>query len=54
MRQTIEEFGGTVPEQLPTPKKSFGQLEREEQQRIEQSKQPPLFPREDVQSHENE
>ncbi len=54
VRQTIEEFGGTVPEQLPTPKKSFGQLEREEQQRIEQSKQPPLFPREDVQSHENE
>ncbi len=44
VRQTIEEFGGTVPEQLPTPKKSFGQLEREEQQRIEQSKQPPLFP----------
>jgi len=54
VRQTIEEFGGTVPEQLPTPKKSFGQLEREEQQRIEQSKQPPLFPREDVQSHANE
>lgn len=43
VRQTIEEFGGTVPEQLPTPKKSFGQLEREEQRRIEQNKQPPLF-----------
>ena len=44
VRQTIEEFGGTVPEQLPTPKKSFVQLEREEQKRIEQSKQPSLFP----------
>ena len=47
VRQTIEEFGGTVPEQLLTPKKSFGQLEREEQKRIEQSKQPSLFPDED-------
>jgi DNA-damage-inducible protein D len=44
VRQTIEEFGGTVPEQLPTPKKGIGQLEREEQKRIEQSKQPLLFP----------
>ena len=53
VRQTIEEFGGTVPEQLPTPNKSFGQLEREEQQRIKQSKQPLLFPLEDDQSNEN-
>jgi DNA-damage-inducible protein D len=43
VRQTIEEFGGIAPEQLPTPKKSFGQLEREEQKRIEQKQQPPLF-----------
>ena len=43
VRQTIEEFGGTVPEKLSTPVKSFGQLEHEEQQRIEQSKQPLLF-----------
>jgi DNA-damage-inducible protein D len=43
VRQTIEEFGGILPEQLPTPKKSFRQLEQEEQQRIEQSKQPLLF-----------
>lgn len=46
VRQTIEEFGGTLPEHLPTPKKSFSQLEREEQKRIEQSKQPSLFPTE--------
>lgn len=54
VRQTIEEFGGTVPEQLPTPKKSFGQLEREEQQRIEQSKQPLLFPLENDQRNKDE
>jgi DNA-damage-inducible protein D len=47
VRQTIEEFGGTVPERLSTPKKSFGQLDREEQKRIEQNKQPLLFPKED-------
>jgi DNA-damage-inducible protein D len=47
VRQTIQEFGGTVPEQLPTPKKSFGQLEQEEKKRIEQSKQPLLFPEEE-------
>ena len=31
VRQTIQEFGGTVPELLPTPQKSFEQLEQEEQ-----------------------
>lgn len=53
VRQTIEEFGGTVPEKLPTPKKSFRQLEYEEQQRIQQSKQPLLFPLEDAQNNED-
>jgi len=43
----FQEFGGTVPETLPTPKKSIGELESEEMRRIEQSKQPLLFPRED-------
>jgi DNA-damage-inducible protein D len=47
VRKSIEEFGGTVPEKLPTPQKSFQQLEREEQKRIDQSQQPPLFPTED-------
>lgn len=30
VRQTIEELGGTMPEDLPTPEKSIGQLEREQ------------------------
>jgi DNA-damage-inducible protein D len=54
VRQTIEEFGGTVPEKLPTPTKSFRQLEHEEQQRIQQSKQPSLFPLDDAQKNEDE
>jgi DNA-damage-inducible protein D len=53
VRQTIQEFGGTVPEALPTPKKSIGELEREELRRIEQSKQPLLFPREDDEPQEH-
>lgn len=30
VRQTIEELGGTMPEDLPTPKKSIAQIEREQ------------------------
>lgn len=30
VRQTIEELGGTMPENLPTPKKSIAQIEREQ------------------------
>ena len=29
VRQTIQELGGTMPEELPTPKKSIKQIERE-------------------------
>ena len=29
IRNTIKELGGTMPEDLPTPKKSLKQLERE-------------------------
>lgn len=29
VRQTIEELGGTMPENLPTPKKSVKQIEKE-------------------------
>src|SRR5437879_677456 len=36
VRQTIEELGGTMPEDLPTPKESFQQLQHKEQKRIEQ------------------
>ena len=30
VRQTIQELGGTMPEDLPTPKKSIKQIEREQ------------------------
>lgn len=30
VRQTIKELGGTMPENLPTPEKSIGQIEREQ------------------------
>lgn len=34
VRKAIEELGGTMPEHLPTPKKSLKELEKEEQQKI--------------------
>ena len=37
VRQTIEELGGTMPEDLPTPQKSIKQIERDEVKRLEQS-----------------
>jgi DNA-damage-inducible protein D len=43
VRQTIQELGGTMPEDLPTPTKSIQQLQHDEQKRIEQKLQPPLF-----------
>ncbi len=39
----INELGGTPPEDLPTPEKSIQQLQREEQKRLEQGPQLPLF-----------
>lgn len=36
VRQTIEELGGTMPEDLPTPEKSIKQLERVEQKKIDE------------------
>ena len=35
IRDTIEKLGGTMPEDLPTPKKSIKELERERQNRLE-------------------
>jgi DNA-damage-inducible protein D len=35
VRQTIEELGGTMPENLPTPEKSIQQLERERKLEIQ-------------------
>ena len=34
VRKAIEELGGTMPEKLPTPKKSIKELEKEELQKI--------------------
>lgn len=36
VRQTIKELGGTMPEDLPTPKKSIRQIEREQKKLNEQ------------------
>ena len=35
IRDTIKKLGGTMPEDLPTPKKSIKELERERQNRLE-------------------
>lgn len=43
VRQTIEELGGTLPEDLPTPKESIQQLQRKEQKLLEERSQPSLF-----------
>ena len=34
VRQTIEELGGTMPEDLPTPGESIQELERKERKRL--------------------
>ncbi len=41
VRQTIKELGGTMPENLPTPKKSVKQIEREQEQKKLNKKQEP-------------
>jgi len=43
VRQTIEELGGTPPEDLPTPTESIQQLQRKEQKLLEERSQPSLF-----------
>ena len=35
VRKAIEELGGTMPENLPTPKKSIKELEKDESQKLE-------------------
>ena len=47
VRQFIADGGGAMPEDLPTPEKSIQQLQREEQKRLEQGPQLPLFPEEE-------
>jgi len=43
VRQTIEELGGTAPEDLHTPTESIQQLQRKEQRQLEERSQPSLF-----------
>lgn len=43
VRKTIEELGGTMPEDLPTPDESIQQVRRKEQARVTQPDQPALF-----------
>lgn len=43
VRQTIAELGGTMPEALPTPPESIQQIQRKEQKRVQQQRQPSLF-----------
>lgn len=43
-RFIIEDLGGTPPEQLPTPAESIQQIEARERRRLEQERQPLLFP----------
>lgn len=38
VRQTIQDLGGTMPEKLPTPDKSIGQIERLTQKKVENKK----------------
>ncbi len=37
VRQTIQELGGTMPEDLPTPEKSIQQIEREQAKKLKRS-----------------
>jgi vacuolar-type H+-ATPase subunit I/STV1 len=43
VRQTIEELGGTMPEDLLTPKESIQQLQQKEQKRLKQGLQLSMF-----------
>lgn len=43
VRQTIEELGGALPEDLPTPTESIQLLQRKEQKLLEDRSQPSLF-----------
>lgn len=38
VRQTIKELGGTMPEDLPTPEKSIGKIEKEQLKRLKNTK----------------
>lgn len=40
VRQTIADLGGTMPEDLPTPRKSIRQIEKERQKKLKQADSP--------------
>ncbi len=44
VRKTIEDLGGTMPENLPTPTDSVKEVKEKERKRIAQQTQPSLFP----------
>lgn len=48
VRATIEQLGGTMPEDLPTPQHSIRQIQRAELNQLKQSPQLPLFPDEEA------
>ena len=43
VRETIQELGGTMPEDLPVPDKSIGQLERLEQKKLKRKRNDAKF-----------
>ncbi len=43
VRQTIQELGGTMPENLPTPKESIQQIQQKEQRRLKEAPQLSIF-----------
>jgi DNA-damage-inducible protein D len=47
VRKTIEELGGTMPEDLPTPAESIQRVRQKRQARLPQEEQAPLFGDED-------
>ncbi len=44
VRKTIEDLGGTMPENLPTPADSVKEVKEKERKRVAQQTQPLLFP----------
>ena len=52
VRETIQELGGTLPEELPTPEESVQKLRRREEKRLKQAAQFPQPP--ETQEHDND
>ncbi len=54
VRKTIEELGGAMPEELPTPPESIQQAQKNEQARVERERQPSLFAERDTDRNEGD